>query len=154
MSHARTQLHLLPVDDRPTIEKVYPVEPWPPPPAVTKAGPTAPRRVLIESPYAGKTPAETAENVEYARAAMRDCLDRGEAPFASHLLYTQVYDDTVPELRTRGIEAGLAWGEVAEVTVVYVDLGISKGMELGIKRAHDQSRPVEYRRLGKGGSAA
>ena len=42
------------------------------------------RFVIIESPYAGNVE----ENEEYARKCLRDCLMRGEAPFASHLLYT------------------------------------------------------------------
>ncbi len=44
--------------------------------------------VILESPYGG-TPEEVERNVKYARACLRDCLLRGEAPFASHLLYTQ-----------------------------------------------------------------
>ena len=40
------------------------------------------RRVIVESPYAG----DIETNVAYARAALRDCLSRGEAPIASHLL--------------------------------------------------------------------
>lgn len=61
----------------------------------------------------------------YAREALRDSLLRGEAPIASHLLYTQkgVLDDRIREERGLGIAAGLAWG-VAEMTVVYADLGI------------------------------
>ena len=41
----------------------------------------------------------------YARACVADCLRRGEAPIASHLLYTQpgVLDDDVPEERAQGI---------------------------------------------------
>lgn len=68
---------------------------------------------------------------------------------ASHLLYTQpgVLDDEVPDQREIGIEAGLAWGRVCQATVVYIDLGISEGMDHGIYRAHQAGRPVEYRRL-------
>ncbi len=107
---------------------------------------TTPIVVLLESPYAGNVDL----NETYARAAMRDCLLRGEAPFASHLLYTQrgVLDDMAPSERTLGIEAGLAWGSFAKKTVVYVDLGISGGMHLGIERAKAQGRPVEMRTLG------
>ena len=49
------------------------------------------RRLMLKSPYAG----DIATNVDYARACLRDCLQRGEAPLASHLLYTQpdVLDD-------------------------------------------------------------
>lgn len=103
------------------------------------------RLVLLESPYAG----DVERNTRYARACMRDCLLRGEAPFASHLLYTQpgVLDDLVPAERELGIAAGLAWGSKALLTVVYTDLGISDGMQLGINRAHAIGRRVEMRRL-------
>ena len=74
---------------------------------------------------------------------------RGEAPFASHLLYTQpgVLRDEVDEERSLGIEAGLVWGAGADATVVYEDLGISGGMRMGIDRAKAEGRPVEMRRL-------
>lgn len=105
----------------------------------------APRLVVIESPFAGGI----ATNVRYARAAMRDSLARGEAPYASHLLYTQegVLDDDVPEEREQGIQAGFAWRHVAELTVVYQDLGISKGMQYGIDDAIKRGCPIEYRNL-------
>lgn len=101
------------------------------------------RLVILESPYAGDVEA----NVTYARECLRDSLLRGEAPIASHLLYTQpgVLDDNDPTERQHGIDAGLAWGRVAEVTVVYVDLGISRGMKYGIQAAADAGRPIEYR---------
>lgn len=103
------------------------------------------RLVILESPYAGDVEA----NAAYARRALRDCLMRGEAPLASHLLYTQpgVLDDLVPDERAVGINAGLAWGVHADATVVYTDLGISGGMSLGIWRAEKEGRPVEYRTL-------
>jgi hypothetical protein len=100
--------------------------------------------VVIESPLAG-----VPRNVAYAKAAMRDCLRRGEAPFASHLLYAQpgILDDTVPAQRANGIDAGLAWGSKAELCAVYVDLGISPGMTHGIARAQRAGIPIEERRL-------
>ena len=103
------------------------------------------RLVIVESPYAGNIE----RNVAYARAAMADCLKRGEAPFASHLLYTQegVLDDAKPEERAFGIAAGLTWARCADATVVYADLGISGGMRIGITNAQKQSRPVEYRKI-------
>lgn len=100
--------------------------------------------VLLESPLAGHVEL----NVSYARACMRDCLTRGEAPFASHLLYTQVLDDLHPAQRERGLAAGLAIGARLEKTVVYTDLGISRGMALGIESAKRCGRPIEYRTLG------
>lgn len=105
------------------------------------------RRVILESPFAGSIQ----RNLTYARRALRDCLLRGEAPFASHLLYTQedVLDDNVPEERNLGIESGLEWGLVADATVVYKDYGISTGMLLGIQRARINNRPIEYRTIGE-----
>ena len=107
-------------------------------------------RVLLESPYAADTSEEIAHNERYARACMADCFQRGEAAYASHLLYTQpgVLRDDVPEERRLGIEAGLLWGQCAEKSVVYTDLGITGGMEKGIARAGEEGRPVEKRALG------
>lgn len=101
--------------------------------------------VILESPYAG----DVETNVRYARACLRDSLMRGEAPIASHLLYTQpgVLDDDIPAERQHGIDAGLAWRTVADATVVYEDLGISRGMQYGIKAASESGRRVIYRKL-------
>lgn len=91
------------------------------------------RLVVIESPFAG----DVARNLRYLRACMRDCLIRGEAPFASHALYTQpgVLDDSSPEHRKLGMGAGFAWRPFADAIVVYIDLGITPGMAAGIADA-------------------
>jgi len=110
------------------------------------------RLVVVESPYAGKTDEDVEKNIVFARACLRDCFLRGEFPFASHLLYTQpgILDDGNSEERALGIKAGLEWVKVAEATVVYTDFGITDGMKQGIKRAEEDGRVVEYRKLGKG----
>ena len=108
------------------------------------------RRVVIESPFAGGI----ARNLDYLRACMADCLRRGEAPFASHGLYTQpgVLDDNDPEQRKLGIAAGFAWRAMADATVVYTDLGVSRGMVEGLKHAQrmveTDDHEIEYRELG------
>jgi hypothetical protein len=103
------------------------------------------RRVVLESPFAGAF----ADNIGFAQACLRDCLLRGEAPFASHLLYAQlgVLDENHPHERARGINAGHAWYHGANAVVVYTDRGISPGMEAGIRTAEMHGVPVEYRRL-------
>lgn len=102
------------------------------------------RRVVIESPYSG----QVKRNVAYARAAMVDCLARGEACIASHLLITQVYNDLDPEQRATGIAAGHAWIPVADALVVYTDYGISSGMSQGIAFAAQQEGvEIEYRKI-------
>ena len=103
--------------------------------------------VLIESPYRGDSYENTGQNVLYARACLLDSLRRGEAPFASHLLYTQVLDDTDPEQRTLGINAGLAIGLRCTISAVYYDRGISGGILMGINAARSVGRKVELRAL-------
>lgn len=103
--------------------------------------------VVIESPFAG----DIDRNLRYLRACMADCLRRGEAPFASHALYTQpgVLDDGDTAQRKLGMDAGFAWREMAEATVVYTDLGVSRGMLAGIKHAQTVAdHTIEYRELG------
>ncbi|MGL4757267.1 MAG: hypothetical protein ACRCXB_33360 [Aeromonadaceae bacterium] len=85
-------------------------------------------------------------NTKYARRALLDSLERGEAPYASHLLYTQVLDDSTPEQRWHGLEAGWAWQSVVDAVVVYTDWGISVGMQAAIDSA---KCPVEYRSIGR-----
>ena len=107
------------------------------------------RRVIIESPFAGKTAADIEANLVYVRRAMADCIARTEAPYASHALYTQpgVLDDAKPEERALGIEAGFVWGDVAHAVVFYLDRGWSNGMRLGLERAKRRGVAIEHRYL-------
>lgn len=130
------------------------------------------RLVIVESPFAPQTPlpdvacnlgapclkcriediraAELERNSRYLSAALADCLRRGEAPFASHGLYTRpgVLDDGKPEERAHGILAGFAWRYVAATTIFYVDLGWSDGMQRGLQHVHEIGATCELRRLG------
>lgn len=103
------------------------------------------RRVVIESPFKGATKEDELANVAYAKACMLDSLRRGEAPFASHLLYTQVLDDSVPEDRELGIAAGFAFGVDVDASVFYVDRGVSEGMLRGAEAAGFADRSYEVR---------
>jgi len=102
-------------------------------------------RVVIESPYAG----DTEKHIQYARKCIKDSLRRGESPIASHLLYTQkdILDDLIPYERELGINAGLAWVEVAERHVFYVDYGWSSGMKRALKLAQKGKIEIVHRRI-------
>jgi len=104
-------------------------------------------RIVIESPYAGRIE----ENVTYARKCMADALHRGEAPIASHLLYTQegILCDEIPEDRKLGIEAGFAWGECADYIVFYTDLGLSNGMNKAKIYWMNRKKKIIMRKLGE-----
>ena len=101
------------------------------------------RRIILESPFAGRI----TRNIAYARLCARDALRRGETVAASHLLYTQpgILDDTIPEERALGIAAGLEWRNVVDASAIYADFGYSSGMLLGKKDAEDNGRPCEER---------
>lgn len=101
--------------------------------------------VIIESPYAGDIEA----NVTYARACMRDSLNRGEAPIASHLLYTQpgILRDEIASERQWGIDAGLAWRRVADSAAFYIDRGWSNGMLAARETYEREGVPFEVRTL-------
>jgi hypothetical protein len=99
-------------------------------------------RVIVESPFAGGF-----SNVKYSRECLRDCLSRGESPFASHLLYAQkgVLDDKLANERKLGMDAALGWLEVADYVSVYMDLGITQGMVVGLVRAAKLGKPIHLR---------
>ena len=102
-------------------------------------------RIMIESPFAG----EVARNVEYARRALKDSLNRGEAPFASHLLYPSVLDDTILTERERGLSAAMDWLDACDGVAVYQDYGVSRGMSRAIRRAKLKEKLLVYRKIGK-----
>lgn len=110
-------------------------------------------QVQLESPYGTRPdgtralPEEVERNVKYALACMLDSLLRGESPFASHLLYTQVLDDCNPAHRELGISAGLEIGRNAKLCAVYEDYGLTPGMLRGIALAESLGIRVMYRRL-------
>lgn len=108
------------------------------------------KRVVIESPFGG-TDEEVRRNIKYARACITDSLKRGEAPYASHLFFTQpgILDENIPEERKLGINAGFEITRDFDLTAVYCDLGKSKGMLYGIEKAAFYNRPIEERYLGK-----
>jgi len=111
------------------------------------------RLVIIESPFGKRIDGSTVTfhemqgNIEYARDALRDCFKRGEAAYASHLLYPQVFSDAKPEERKAGMLAGWEWMRMAQLVAVYVDRGKTPGMLAGITRAHSLGIAVEERRL-------
>jgi len=100
-------------------------------------------RVIVETPFRG----DPQRNLDYLKAALKDCIQRGEAPFASHALYTQVLDDKNPTEREVGMRLGFVWMAQADFVAVYTDLGISEGMRKGIEHAKKLGIPVEYRVL-------
>lgn len=108
--------------------------------------------VVIESPFAAANLDEQRNNIDYARKCMRHSLMRGEAPFASHLIYPQanILNDNIASERQLGIEAGYSWGSFADLHAFYTDRGWSPGMIQALRRLeadHTRDLKVEFRAL-------
>lgn len=101
------------------------------------------RHVQMLSPYSG----DIKLNLIYARMCMEDCFMHGEAPFAPHMLYPGILDESIPSERALGIEAGIAIGKKAHGIIVYRDLGISPGMEWEIAAFERHNVRIEYRNI-------
>lgn len=129
------------------------------------------RLCIIESPYAPRPNSSTVDHIRYIRRCVLDSIERGEAPFAGHLLYTQVLDDRVPEQRKQGLQLASFWLEAAAqyqpkqspyasiilagdrppysaLVAVYTDYGLSSGMKAGISHAANLGLQIEFREIG------
>lgn len=100
-------------------------------------------RTVIISPFAGDKDLHT----QYALACAEDCINLGEAPFASHLLYPLFLDDSDPEDRQVGIRCGQEWMRVANLVAVYSDFGVSAGMTEDLDFARGLGLRIVYRNL-------
>ena len=58
--------------------------------------------IYIASPYAG----DIAGNTQFAIQCCQFAIQRGYTPVASHLIYPQILDDTIPEQRELGLSLG------------------------------------------------
>lgn len=105
------------------------------------------RLVILESPYRAATGADFERNRLYRQQCIQDCLLRGEAPFASHQMYTDALDDNIPAERDLGIAAGYEWWRAASCVVFYTDIGFSEGMRKAWNRARVSNIKREERRL-------
>lgn len=100
------------------------------------------RRVFVCSPYRGKTPEETQENIQAARKAVRFIAQRGDAPYAPHLYLPQTLRDEDPAEREMGIKVGLAFLETCDELVVFAYKGITEGMQRELAHANICNIPV------------
>lgn len=87
------------------------------------------RKLFICSPFGGKQ-----ENVERAKELCRKAIDKGWAPFAPHLIYPQILDESKPDDRIRGIECGLEYLKGC-YALLLADGPVSPGMQIELSVA-------------------
>jgi len=100
--------------------------------------------VSLQSPYAG----DINRNTEYAWRALHHSIMLGEAPFASHLLYGLLLDDSNPHERKIGLSCDHAFLAKCDIVAVYNDFGVSAGMEEAIDLAHKLGIQIDLRYIG------
>ncbi|WP_300756075.1 DUF4406 domain-containing protein [uncultured Oscillibacter sp.] len=93
--------------------------------------------VYIASPLSG----DVERNLDFARQACRYAISQDATPFAPHLLYTQMLDDSDPAERQLGIEMGNQMLGLCEELWLCGDR-ISAGMEGERKLAESLAIPV------------
>ena len=101
--------------------------------------------VMIETPLRASGERTMEMNLEYAKRCMIHSLSCYEAPFAMHLMYTQVLDDLNVEDRDLGMTCGLAWLLKADAVILYCDYGVSGGMKVAYKKALVNNKDIELR---------
>lgn len=106
-----------------------------------------PKLVVVESPFKANEYYSCEQMRLYLQHCLADCYRRGEAPFASHHLSTEVLNDSTPYERALGIRCGLAWGKHADLVAVYQDFGLSSGMREAISVYKSLEKPIEWRSL-------
>ena len=106
-------------------------------------------RVVIVSPLSSTTREGVEDNKSYARKCVMDCLQRGESPYASHLFFehSELLNDHNPIHRNLGMQAGLEWGSQAHKVVIYLDRGMTKGMQMDIDFYRHHGLEIETRFL-------
>jgi len=105
------------------------------------------KRVMIESPFKATTKKDKITYYDYLRDCVKDSLDRGEAPFASHGFYTLFLNDDVPEERRQGMTAGNKWAAKADLIAFYLDHGMSEGMMEAFNKAMVRKQIMVFRSL-------
>lgn len=101
------------------------------------------KKVFICSPYRG----DIERNRKLAIQLCRLAFTLGYAPFAPHLLYPQILDETTPEGRGKGINAGLEYLIECDEMWLLTSHGITEGMEIEKKVAEKEGIIIKSIRI-------
>lgn len=98
------------------------------------------KKIYVCSRLAGDVQNNIEKAKDYARFVVKEC---GAMPIAPHIYFTQFLDDSIPEERAFGTEAGLELLSGCDELWYFGD-SVSKGMIYEINTANDQNIPVRY----------
>ncbi len=98
------------------------------------------KRIFICSPYAG----DVENNVGMARKMCRKAIEAGYAPFAPHLHYPGIVDDSDEKERAAGISCGLRFMDACDEVWAYIGKGRSPGMAQELTYATSTGKRIRY----------
>jgi len=100
--------------------------------------------VFICSRYKATETTTIEQHIERAKQLCVQAIMQGMAPFAPHLLYTQILDDNMPEARNTGMNCGLTFLKHCDIMWVDSQNGISEGMAIEIALAQQLNIPMMH----------
>lgn len=106
------------------------------------------KAVIVLTPFFGEDPAKARMFERYAVRAVKDSLNRNEAPLAAQLFFFNFFGSNIVQIeRDMGLMAQVAWVRKCDKLVVYSDFGITQAMNLVLEQARLRNKPVEFRAI-------
>lgn len=103
---------------------------------------------LVLTPFMSEDPAKKDLLYRYAKRAVKDSLNRGEAPLASHIFYYEFFNNNLIQTeRDMGFISQVSWIQNADLIVVYIDFGITQAMKAALDVAKLKNKRIEYRTI-------
>lgn len=101
-------------------------------------------KVYVASKYAGDVEKNVAAAVDYCKYV----INQDMIPVASHLLYPQMLDDSIPEERELGLMFGLSLLAICDEVWCFGDVSSSAGVQQEIVEAKKLGKKVRYLKEG------
>lgn len=98
------------------------------------------KKIYVISRYAGNVE----QNVKNAVKQCKYVMSKGYMPLASHLYFTQLTDDNIPEERRAGLNMGLELLAMCDEAWVFKEDIISPGMHGEIEKAKQLGMQLRY----------
>ncbi len=106
------------------------------------------KAVIVLTPFFGEDPAKARMFERYAVRAVKDSLNRNEAPLAAQLFFFHFFNSNVVQIeRDLGLTAQISWVRKCDKLVVYSDFGITQAMNAVLEVARLRNKPVEFRAI-------
>lgn len=106
------------------------------------------KSVIVLTPFMGEDPSKAKMFERYAQRAVKDSLNRNEAPLAAQLFFYQFFGSNLVQIeRDMGLVSQISWVHKCDRVAVYSDFGITQAMNLVLDVARLKNKPVEFRAI-------